>query len=356
MAALKSFDRAIALAPGKKSLNYGKALVYHRLREYQLAIEQFELSEQDCTLKNVGLKSKCDCLLDYSNHLFTNGYFARSMDILNQSLVTCLQLHKNNCQTAKVFKLISIIYHTAFLRQSLWSLLDQNTFKEASMALFGLSLTQFSSLLLQTAKLSLEKCFSLTIALGIDPNLSSLWNDLSIINFYSYLETKDPNEHQKSMGYLFHGLRQDSQNPDIWKTMGLINLSTDPKISQHSLIKAVELDSKDALAWAYLGFLYSESNEWELADKAFVQSTIVDAECSLAWLGHALLKEKQGDQEGCIKLLEHIHDLSLGTMVIFLVLIGLGSWECSTTLSIVDQAQTRSLGSRTALKVLICGH
>jgi tetratricopeptide (TPR) repeat protein len=304
------------LAPKKRSLNYGKALVYHRLREHALAIEQFELCEQDSILKNIGLKSRCDCLLEYSNHLYANGYFARSMDILNQSLTCCLQLHANDCQAAKLFKLISIIYHTAFLRQSLWSFLDQVAFRQASFALFDLSLTSFSSLLLETTKLSIEKCVFLTMAVGIDPDLSSLWNDLAIIHFYLYLETKDPAEHHKSMGYLFRGLKQDSQNPDIWKTIGLVTLCTDPKISQHSLIKAVELDSKDALGWVYLGFLYSQSNEWELADKAFVQSTIVDAECLLAWLGHALLKEKQGDQEGCIKLLEHIHDISLGTMVI----------------------------------------
>ena len=61
-----------------------------------------------------------------------------------------------------------------------------------------------------------------------------------------------------------------------------------PKLSQHSFLKAIDLDSTSATPWSNLALLYVYQNEPELAEKAIITAETVDPDHPNSWALHAL--------------------------------------------------------------------
>ncbi|CAH7684460.1 hypothetical protein PPACK8108_LOCUS18613 [Phakopsora pachyrhizi] len=107
------------------------------------------------------------------------------------------------------------------------------------------------------------------------------------------------------------GLRIDPNNSNHWNTLGCLSFELSPRLSQHSLIRSIELNPKSYIAWANLGFFYLTHSALDLANEAFLRSQTVEPEWSLAWLGQALIAYLNHDHDESFRLAEHAYSLSL---------------------------------------------
>lgn len=75
---------------------------------------------------------------------------------------------------------------------------------------------------------------------------------------------------------------------------------------------------KDSTAWANLGMLYLQNEDFDLAQQAFTSAQYVDPECCLSWFGQVLIAwRKDGllNRDALFELLEHTMDVGGSSLV-----------------------------------------
>ncbi|KAF8322289.1 hypothetical protein DL93DRAFT_2205831 [Clavulina sp. PMI_390] len=110
---------------------------------------------------------------------------------------------------------------------------------------------------------------------------------------------------------LKRALIHESGNDMYWNALGTITMSSNPKIAQHSLIKAIELDGKNAVYWTNLGLFYLDQGDPELANHALYKAQVLDPEYALAWVGQAFVALSNGHLNEAKAVLAHAITLPL---------------------------------------------
>jgi tetratricopeptide (TPR) repeat protein len=95
-----------------------------------------------------------------------------------------------------------------------------------------------------------------------------------------------------AVALLSAAIRLDPVNPVIWSSLGAVH--QDPRVSQHALIRSIQLDDKQAFAWESLGALYLRHSQTELAHQAFSEAKRLDPDSPASWTGLARALTQQG--------------------------------------------------------------
>ncbi|KAG2046495.1 protein prenylyltransferase [Suillus hirtellus] len=105
--------------------------------------------------------------------------------------------------------------------------------------------------------------------------------------------------------FLVQALQIEPGNVRFWVALGDLHFAQKPKLSQHAYIKAIEVDTKNVVAWTKIGLLYLYHNDIDLATQAFTKAQTLDPDHTLAWIGQALIAITNGHEADARTLLEH---------------------------------------------------
>lgn len=140
----------------------------------------------------------------------------------------------------------------------------------------------------------------------------SQWYDFAIALQAWVVQAKATSEavESKIVSCLRRALKEDIHNGSFWETLGSIHFSHQPRLSQHAYIKALEIDIKNVVTWANLGFLYLHNQDWELANEVFIRAQTLDPSHPLSWIGQATLRFLSGSKFEATDLLAHAINLT----------------------------------------------
>ncbi|KAF7315319.1 Antiviral protein [Mycena indigotica] len=182
--------------------------------------------------------------------------------------------------------------------------------------------------------------YSHRIALGPSEGVahSSAMYDLGIVLLCAARQEISPQGAQdKAVEYLTGAVRENPGNDAFWTALASAHFTSQPKTSQHAYIKALEIDSKNALTWANLGLLYLDQGDLELANQALLRAQTLDPECTIAWAGQALVAANNGHNSDSTTLLEHA--------------VGLPSSVPEVDLEYASRAFTQGMGTSSGLSI-----
>ena len=102
----------------------------------------------------------------------------------------------------------------------------------------------------------------------------------------------------------------EAGNAEFWNSLGIATHTLNPKVSQHSFIRSLYLNEKNARVWTNLGALYLVNNDTQLANEAFTRAQSTDPDHAQAWLGQGLIAEKTSDQKEARNLFSHAFEIA----------------------------------------------
>ncbi|KAF9198939.1 Superkiller protein 3 [Haplosporangium sp. Z 27] len=344
MAALKAFARNRELVPKSTVSEYNIGRVHQRLGMYPEAIEHYqatlELAQENQEPKHVpSLMGMAESYLEQGKEFFISGYYGRSAESCGHALEYAFQLLQHDPNIMSTWKLVGdtcIAYRNvprylslcpletlsaivAIIPTDTNSLLHfpatlDNTPLEGLKAIDETDLVDAST---ETSSQALDIIFTVgglaykraNILNGNQGHQAAhYWYDIALTYYYRYENAVRKNRtegaalHAKqwlstAMRCLQASLQFEEESPIVWNALGVAALTTNPKISQHAFIKAIEYDSKSAAPWSNLGFLYILNSELELALKAFTTAQTLDPSFAQAWTGQACVASLWGSGE-----------------------------------------------------------
>eukprot|EP01043_Picozoa_sp_COSAG02_P022147 COSAG02_NODE_1142_length_14267_cov_4.941700_12_plen_1604_part_00 len=118
------------------------------------------------------------------------------------------------------------------------------------------------------------------------------WHDLGVsVHERSHLDVSTPLS-ATAVALLSAAIRLDPVNPVLWSSLGAVH--KDPRVSQHALIRSIQLDDKQAFAWESLGALYLRHRQTDLAHRAFSEAKRLDPDSPASWTGLASALTQKG--------------------------------------------------------------
>ncbi|KAF9937373.1 Superkiller protein 3 [Modicella reniformis] len=354
MAALKAFTRNQELVPESTTAAYHIARVHQRLAMYPEAIEHYEsalaLAERNQESKHVpSLMGMAESYLEQGKDYFVSGYYGRSAESCGFALVYALQLLQEDSASLSTWKLVGDVclayrmvprYLHLCPLETLSIIVDMLPSDTNTLLHFpaGLDDDQLESLKTSTSascsleNSTIETTLSILDAIYAVAGLSykrvnilngnqghhaaQCWYDVALTYYYRYENGLKRSSHAAGTGTgggvgndsnnqwlgvaircLKASLQFEEENPIVWNALGVATLSTNAKISQHSFIKAIEYDPKNAVPWSNLGFLYILNSELDLALKAFTTAQTLDPSFIQAWTGQACVASLWGSHE-----------------------------------------------------------
>ncbi|KAJ3035493.1 Tetratricopeptide repeat protein 37 [Rhizophlyctis rosea] len=346
-AALKAFARAIELEERSIYSHYQMALLTFKLRLYAEAAEMFRHTNQlavsaaDNQVHMPSLKGLCDSLLALSAECYQKGAYGESLQSLNEALKKLVDAGVVTRNVQSMTKLLADICLS--YRQFVPARVDL-----ADMVSIGALLPQLDAEIARLGMREIEDTASPVTGTVVDVNLDQIlacairayrlsiglcsaagtkeskdlaagyWHDMGLAYFYRWELRRAGTGGLDSTGgdqLLALAVRcarialgTHPGNDIYWNALGVYTLDSDPKISQHSFIRAIECNSRNAAPWSNLGYLYLILGDLDLANQAFGKAQFVDPDWSVAWLGQAYIAEKLGSSEA-FELFEHAHEL-----------------------------------------------
>ncbi|XP_064982269.1 tetratricopeptide repeat protein SKI3-like isoform X2 [Musa acuminata AAA Group] len=286
-AAVKSYGRAIELENSRifalvESGHIQLMLGSFRKRNLWLqGVEQFrcamELAPHNISA-HLGLASG---LLDWSKDCIKSGAFGWAADLLQEA-----------SEAAKVSTCLSGNLYSA------WKLHGDIKIAYAKCYPWGTGRIgyEIDEDLLKSSIISWKKtCYSAAIsakhsyqrALHLAPWQANIYTDIAIsVDFIGYLEERNNNYleiWQLPERMALGGLLLEGVNKEFWVLLGC--LASSDALKQHALIRALQLDVSLSSSWAYLGTLYRNSGEKQLACQAFDRARSIDPSLALPWAG-----------------------------------------------------------------------
>ncbi|KAF8927210.1 hypothetical protein EDD21DRAFT_448810 [Dissophora ornata] len=344
MAALKAFTRNRELVPESTVAEYHLARVHQRLGMYPEAIEHYRstlaLAERNGESKHIpSLMGMSESYLEQGKEFFLSGYYGRSAESYGHALEYIFQLLQMDSNTMSAWKLVGdtcLAYRAVprYLRlcpmETLSAIIDMlpsdtNTLLHFPTGLDDhelefLKIASASDFVDATTEITSQALDAIYAAAGLAYKRANIlngneghlaahyWYDIALTYYYRYENALRKNRMAEMAGhanqwlgvtmrYLKASLQFEEENPIVWNALGVAALSTNPKISQHAFIKAIEYDSKNAAPWSNLGFLYILNSELDLALKAFTTAQTLDPSFAQAWTGQACVASLWGSNE-----------------------------------------------------------
>ncbi|KAI8140771.1 hypothetical protein BJV82DRAFT_621045 [Fennellomyces sp. T-0311] len=354
VAALKAFGRATDLDPSSVHANYEKSLVKQKIGLLDEAVQGFmttlELAEEQNKPNYLpAIKGLADTYLEQAKEEIQQGFFGRAADSCGKVIKTSLLGLQQDSSVVGFWKLIGdacTIYRIVptnlhlcaynELQQAMILLLDggsphqqlgfpeNDTSSDLMNDFINLDVTVEDFYLPPKIALGVVlTCagFAYKKGLVLCKNhrliTPGLWHDLAIL--YHWMaeenrsdETKGDGLAETAMRCVRTALKQEPVQYMYWNTLGVIAMRESPKISQHALIKAMELNSRSAVPWTNYGFLCLSRQDYELANQAFDMAHALDPEWISAWVGQAYVASLWGTSDAG-GIFQHAFESSNGT-------------------------------------------
>ncbi|KAJ3317460.1 Tetratricopeptide repeat protein 37 [Boothiomyces sp. JEL0866] len=331
VAALKALDRAIELDDSIYTSYYFKGFVNQKLgnfvdakSNYYTVIEKLKERGLNNTLHAIStFKGMCENLIFYAKEQFENGAYGSCLLLLLESIGICssvfslpdapiqcfAKLFADSC--IQIYRLVPEL----FLKDHLNTIISAC---QLLVNLYGEKLQQFElepytcseslDQLLYGASVGYQVAI-VTCEASKNTQLANYCHDLGLSLYYRSKTSTEYSEGilESSIKFLKISLRYSPDSISSWNTLGIVTHKINPKISQHSFIRALELDSQLGFLWCNLGYFYYLNGDIDLAGQCFAKCQSVDPEYSLGWLGQALIAETLGSEE--FDLFEHSFEL-----------------------------------------------
>ncbi|KAF7375997.1 Antiviral protein [Mycena sanguinolenta] len=324
-AAIKALARAQELDPEDWMCAFFLADVQRQVGRFQEAVDAFQSILVHRPSEVGVLVSLGQTYLDLGRSEFTDGFAARA----EQSFITSVQVALRTMQASPGFRGVS--WKTAadaiFYLSRRSSFIDEDGVRAALLDVVALlsqgpggqlagtvSTPLFNEESPSTGYKALEvaaAAYDYRVTLGSSESVArgSAWYDLGMS--LQSLSTKQPSAEKRQQAETKAGeclraaIREDPGNDIYWVAFGNANFLSQVKTAQHAYIKALEIDSKNATTWTNLGLLYLHEKDLELANQALFRAQTLDPECTVAWVGQALVATANGHHSDSITLLEH---------------------------------------------------
>ncbi|KAK6277550.1 hypothetical protein POUND7_017873 [Theobroma cacao] len=280
-AAIKSYGRAVELEDTRIFALVECGNVFLMLGSFRKGIEQFQQALKISPQNLSALYGLASGLLGLSKECINSGAFSWGASLLEDACTAAevsIQLAGNSSCTWKLHGDIQLTYAQSYP----W--MEESQSLEYNVETFNESIYSWKntcSLAAMSARNSYQR------ALHLAPWQANIYIDIAIcsdlISSFNMDCTHDRCTWQLSEKMTFGALVLEGDNYEFWVALGC--LSHCNALKQHALIRGLQLDVSLANAWAYLGKLYREENEKELARKAFDCSRGIDPSLALPWAG-----------------------------------------------------------------------
>lgn len=328
VAALKALGRAHQLRPDNWICSYLIADVQRQSAQYDEAIQSFETILQDLPSELGVMLSLAQTYLDHGLAQNSSGFIGRAeasfLSAIERSLQALFVSSSNHGVAWKTIAdaLFYLFELTSFADSDRASSLFSRVAEYASSD-FGGHLSGIVSLPIEipdvpdgrtALKLALAS-YNHRISLGLnEAAAASAWSDLGVAAYVLSCKSPKPQiqEHalHRAISSVKEAIRIEPDNDNFWNTLANMHFVKQPKVSQHAYIRALEINSKDAVTWTNLGLLYLYNNDPDLAKEALSRAQTLDPDHILAWLGQALLAMSTGRDAEARALFEHVVGLS----------------------------------------------
>lgn len=122
---------------------------------------------------------------------------------------------------------------------------------------------------------------------------------------------KKPLKHLKASVQAFkRAIEFEAGNAEFWNSLGIVTTELNPKVSQHSFVRSLYLNDKNARVWTNLGTLYLIQKDVQLANNAYTRAQSSDPDYAQAWLGQGLLVMQMGEVQKARKLFTHAFEIA----------------------------------------------
>ncbi|KAA1474268.1 superkiller protein 3 [Dentipellis sp. KUC8613] len=328
VAALKALTRAQELRPDDWICAYLIADVQRQTGQFAEAIASFEEILQERSEEPGVLMSLAQTHLDLGQTELLEGFIARA----ESSFVTAIDISVRFLKSGPGFRTVawktmadavfSLSQNTSFLdeavvRQSLHEVLslvnlDAGDRLAGIMALPAIPLNPITG---RDALNVAVKAYNYRISLGLQDAAStgSAWYDLGVaLHRMSSITIGDSQSkiEEQAIGCMKKALEQDPIDDRCWRALGDMHFVEKPKASQHAYVRALEINSKDAVTWTHLGLLYLYHDDPDLANEALYKAQTLDPDYDLAWVGQSLVARRNEHYKDSRALLEHAVSLT----------------------------------------------
>ncbi|KAG7024067.1 Tetratricopeptide repeat protein SKI3 [Cucurbita argyrosperma subsp. argyrosperma] len=278
-AAIKSYARAIEIEGDRILAWVESGNIFLMLGLFKKGVEHFqralEISPKSITAQ-FGLSSG---LLGLAKECINRGAFKWASFLLEEASKVARGSTYLAGNLSCIWKLLGDIQHT-YAKCYPWMEEDWGLCAE-SFRTSILSWKQTRSLALLSAKCSYQQ------ALHLAPWEANIYTDIAItLDIISTLNGDSGSEFnswQISEKMTLGALMLEGDNHEFWVAMGCI--SNHDALKQHAFIRALQLDGSMAGAWAYLGKLYRNRGEMQLARQAFNYARSIDPSLAIPWAG-----------------------------------------------------------------------
>ncbi|XP_073008448.1 tetratricopeptide repeat protein SKI3 isoform X1 [Typha latifolia] len=318
-AAIKSYGRATELDSSKIFALIESGNIQLMLGSFRKGVEQFrcalEVAPQNLSAK-FGLSAG---LLALARDCVNSGAFDWAATLLKEAsevAKVCTCLSGNLSSAWKLHGDIQITYAKCFP----WE--DKMNSMEIDEEIFKSSINQWKDTCLLAAKSG--KC-SYGRALHLTPWQANIYADIAVsLDLIDSLEgekTRDLGVWQLPERMCLGGLMLEGVNKEFWVILGC--LSSSNSLKQHALIRGLQLDVSLSEAWAYLGKIYRNLGDKQLARQAFDRARSIDPSLALAWAGMSVdyqdgISSKSEAFESCLRAVQMLplaeFQVGLGTI------------------------------------------
>ncbi|CAN6938742.1 unnamed protein product [Brassica oleracea var. botrytis] len=297
-AAIKAYGRAIELDETKIFALVESANIFLMLGSYRKGVELFEqalkISPQNISVL-YGLASG---LLSWSKECIDLGAFGWAASLLEDARKAAKESTALASNMSSIWKLHGDIQQLTFARCFPWSGGTENSEKTFNDSILSWRSVCYSAAL--SAKSSYQR------ALHLAPWQANLYTDIAIAcdlvsSLTDVSETSSSWKLPEKMA--LGALLLECDNSEFWVALGC--MSDNSALKLHALIRALHLDVSLAVAWAFMGQIFRESDEMKLAKQAFDCARSIDPTLALPWAGSAdtYARESTSDEafESCLR-------------------------------------------------------
>lgn len=108
----------------------------------------------------------------------------------------------------------------------------------------------------------------------------------------------------------------EAGNAEFWNSLGIVTSTLNPKVSQHSFVRSLYLNDKNARVWTNLGTFYLIQNDVQLANEAFTRAQSTDPDYAQAWVGQGILATRLGETGEAHTLFTHAFDIAVSSSMV----------------------------------------
>ncbi|XP_062200574.1 tetratricopeptide repeat protein SKI3 isoform X2 [Phragmites australis] len=280
-AAVKSYGRAIELDSSRVFALIESGNIQLMLGYFRKGVEQFRSALEMAPRNHSAYSGLASALLAWARHCVTTGAFGWAASLLKEASEAAKVCTSLSGHLSCVWKLHGDV-QLALARCFPWvdgkikRGVDEQIFKDSILEWRNTCLTAANG-----AKLSYQR------ALHLAPWEANVRNDTAICLdlIYSLDDNNrlNPNVWELPEKMSLGALILEPVNKDYWVTLG--SMSSNLVLKQHSFIRALHLDMSLSEAWAYLGKIYRQSGDQQLARQAFDRARSIDPSLALPWAG-----------------------------------------------------------------------